>query len=272
MAVRAMSVAGGLLALAGSVFGQASLGGGGYSESFDGMGPSGTTRPTGWSHWTILGGNTTFTASSTLASIAGALPTAAAQSGALSVLTQSGTNPGANANAGYNLGLATSPNDRALGVAPTSVGAAIMQLALTNDTGAPLSALSVGYDFRVFSNGTPQGGAAGAFAAGSETELPGFRVFYSLGGDAGPWVNVAGLNLTPPNPVAVGASIASFASFPLASPLAAGGQIRLRWFKDNENAASPDPFYGIDNVRVVPAPGPAAAAVFGLLLASRRRR
>ncbi|MBC8041349.1 MAG: hypothetical protein H7Y06_12460, partial [Opitutaceae bacterium] len=64
---------------------------------------------------------------------------------------QSGTATPGTRNAGYNFGFSAVPSNRLLGVSPTGNGASFMQLRLRNDTGAPVTNLTVQYTFRIMS-------------------------------------------------------------------------------------------------------------------------
>jgi uncharacterized protein (TIGR03382 family) len=285
MIVRTLSCVAAVAALAGSAFAQASFTATGYAENFNSLGTAGTTRPAGWSHWFAIGDNLTFTAATTNAGIATGMPSTdwTLRSIPLATFTQAGVTPPANqsststattATYGYNAALSSNTANRILGSAGvTGVAAAAMQLAVVNNSGVALNTLNISYDFVALSNGTAQGTGVNPFLNGNESELPGFRVFYSVNGNAGPWTNVAGLNVIPPTGTTVGTVInRSVTSLALASAWNPGSTLTIRWFDDNENLSSPDPLAGIDNISIVPTPGAAALLSLGGLALVRRRR
>jgi hypothetical protein len=218
----------------------------GYSQNFNSIGATGTTPPTGWRHFTASGSNTTFVN-----------PTATAPFGispvtlALTPANTAGTtlvannSPTANQNNGYNA-QGTSSTDRVLATAPTSIAAAILQLSLTNDTGASLTGLEISYDIRRYN------------APATANELPGFQLFYSVNGGAN-WNNVFTLNPTlgtsgtilVPNTVGV-TSVPTTTFYFAGAPVLAGGNLLLRWVDDNADQTSPDQIVGLDNVVIAP--------------------
>lgn len=234
-----------------------------YRENFDSMG-TGTTRAPDFTHLNLGTGNSTFTnatARPTSAQVAGA--TAAV--GTIGVFTQTGTGPvSANDNDGYNYGFNTS--DRSIGIAPTTIAAGVIQVALQNATGTPLAGVNVAFDMEVVAPGT------GPTAPGTE-ELPGFLVYYSTDGGT-QWTAVPALDSLLTGSTTVGAVVARSADVNFASSVAPGGPVLLRWIDDNAVAGSPDPAYGLDNVAVAAIPEPAAPGLLGCagLLAARRRR
>jgi uncharacterized protein (TIGR03382 family) len=282
MIVRTLSCVVAVAALAGSAFAQASFTTTGYAENFNSLGTAGTTRPAGWSHWFVTGGNLTFTAATTNANIATGMPSTdwTLRNVPLATFAQAGITPPANQSStsgttyGYNAALASNTANRILASASvTTVGAAAMQLAVVNNSGTALNTLDIAYDFVALANGTAQGLGVNPFLNGNESELPGFRVFYSLNGNAGPWTNIASLNVIPPAGTAVGTVIPrSVTGLALASAWNPGSTLTIRWFDDNENLASPDPLAGIDNISIIPTPGAAALLGLGGLALVRRRR
>lgn len=269
-------------ALAGAAFGQASFLPGGYSQDFNGMGTTGTTRPVGFTHWSpaaVSGANDVFNATTTNAAIGTAIAGFGLRNVPLALLNQTGTAaPGTQtvtaSAAGYNAAFSSNTANRILGVInATGVAGTAIELALTNNSGAALTSLSLSYDWVALGTGNGQGGVTGPTLPGTESELPGFRVFVSLNGNAGPWTNVSALNFVPANPTAIGTVVNVAASnFALPGTWNTGSVLSVRWFKDNENLASPDPLYGIDNISVVPTPGAAALLALGMIGAGRRRR
>ncbi len=226
-----VGAAGAIAWAAGSVFGQASLTSGGYSENFDSMGAgtAGTVVPAGWGVLTLPGSNSTFTASIPAASVAGGTA-----GGAVGVSTAA--SPGNNNN-GYNYAFASAINNRMLATAPTTIAACVVQLTLRNDTGAAVSGLNVAYDCRVIT-------------ALQNNELPGYRVFVSVNGAAGPFTSVGTLDAVPTTGDAVGATITRSASIVLPAPVAPGANVTLRFVDDNAIQSSPDQVVAVDNVTI----------------------
>jgi len=219
-------------------------------------------------------------AATTNAQIATALPGFTLRNQALVAFSQTGVTPPAtqsstSTTAGYgcNAAFSASTANRILGNAgATGVGATAIEPAMTNNSGAALTSLNFSYDFVALSEGTAQSGGASPFRAGNESELPGYRVFFSLLGSAGPWKNISGLNFAPVTQTLTGFTTTVSASSVAIGSWTTGSTLTLRWFKDNENHSSPDPLYGTDNVSVVPTPGAIALLCLGGLAAGRRRR
>lgn len=215
-----------------------------YSQSFDGMG-TGTAPPAGWSFYGVFGnGNSTFTDTIpiTNASVVG---------GTLNnTLTAATTFTTSSNTAGFNFALPASTSDRALGTSPTTGQFVALQLSLTNPTGAPLSALRIGYDIRRFTS------------VATANELPGYWLFYSL--DNGTtWTNVTLLNPTLANvPNTVGVTTIPSTSIGLSGPWNAGSTLLFRWVDDNAVATSPDQIIGLDNLSItVPVGQPPVATL-----------
>ena len=209
-----------------------------YAQNFDGMG-TGTAAPSGWSILTALGGGNASWISSI--PVSGAQSAATAGTANATLLVNSAAENGVSGinTQGHNLALSTSTSDRALGCSPTSGAGIIFQLILTNNSGAALNSLEIGYDLRRFTAGT------------AENELPGLQLFYSLNGTT--WTNVAALNPvisggTVNVPNTVGVTTVSPTLVTLASSWANGAQIRFRWIDDNAQQSSPDQIIGLDNV------------------------
>lgn len=215
-----------------------------YTQNFDSM-ASGTTPPAGWSFYGAMGNaNTTWTDAT-------GIPANSVGGGTVNnTLAAATTFTGTSNTAGYNFALPGSTSDRSLGTSPTTGQGVVLQLSLTNPTGAPLSSLRMGYDIRRFA------------AGGSTNELPGYWLFYSL--DNGTtWTNVSALNptiTTVPNTVAVTTVAAT--TFGLSSPWAAGATLLFRWVDDNASQSSPDQVIGLDNVSItVPVGQPPTVAL-----------
>ncbi len=207
---------------------QVSFTGADYTQNFDSMGSSGTTAPAGWSFYGQLGGG-----NSTWSDVTG-IPALAVSGGTAGTLTASTTFTSSSDSAGWNYALPASTTDRALGTAPTTGQGVVLQLALTNNTGSPISSIRIGYDIRRFTAATNQ--------------LPGYWLFYS--NDNGTtWTNASTLNPTTTTvPNTVGVTTVPVTLIALSTPWTNGSQLRLRWVDDNASETSPDQIYGLDNV------------------------
>lgn len=245
----------------------ASLTTGGYSENFDSMTQSGTTPPGGWQCRFLSGSHDVFSYAGSLASItttflpsstptainAGTGSSSLTTNNTLIALTQP-TTQGSGSQC-YNAGLTASANDRCLASAATGVAAIELQLALRNDTGTPLTALTIGYDIRRFRTTTSNNSAYNSSPYVGVEELPGYQLFVSTDNGAS-FANVAEFNptLTGPGGVIVPNSIGATLVLPdlvsLPAAVAPGGTIILRWVDDNAQSPSPDQFIGLDNVLV----------------------
>ncbi|HEU0010561.1 MAG TPA: immunoglobulin domain-containing protein [Verrucomicrobiae bacterium] len=118
------------------------------------------------------------------------------------------------------------------GTGPNSAGI-VMMATLLNDTGVDQSSIVLGYDMEVSSP-----------AAG---ELPGYRVYFSVTGDAGSWQvipELSGVETTGPMSAAL-----NLDSWP------SGSQMYLLWFDDNADGVA-DPGYTIDNMTITIETGP----------------
>lgn len=209
----------------------------GYNENFDGLTPTGTALPTGYSFWTVPGDRPTFVDPTIPASgVSGG--TQVSPPGVLAVYDQTGTNTPGTRNAGYNFGFSSDPSNRLLGVAPTGNGASFIQLRLVNDTNAPVNTLTINYTFRVMSPWL-------------NNELAGFRFFYSTTGPSGSFTAFPALDGVALSTNLTGDAIAESATIALASPLQPGDDIVFRWADDN-GSTSPDQAYAIDNLSVLP--------------------
>lgn len=230
-----------------------SLASGGYSESFDIMGATGTAPPTDWRVWVGESGSANSTWTNTTGIIAngatGSVASMIAASGALTAITA----PTANNNNGYNAAVsAGTVTDRILATAPTTVSGAALELLLTNATGFDFTAVNVSYDIVRFNSVT------------NANELPGYQLFFSLGGNS--WTNVVALNptlTTVPNNAGVSPFSAAVA---LGATVLAGQTLLLRWVDDNAAQGSPDQVIGLNNVNIsaVPEPGSMALLLAGM--------
>ncbi len=233
----------------------------GYSQNFDGMG-TGTALPIDWSKFNGESGtnNGTWTASIAANGAAGSVASMVQSTTPLAVATA----PTGNNNNSYNAAIsAATITDRILATAPTTISGVALQLTLTNETRFAFDALNVSYDIVRFT------------AAGTANELPGYQLFFSLGGNS--WVNAASFNPTLANvPNSVGVS--AFAGVvALDSTVAPGATLLLRWVDDNADQTSPDQIIGLNNVNIsaVPEPGAFAMLLAGLAVLgwlNRRQR
>jgi hypothetical protein len=225
-----------------------SLTSGGYTENFDSMGATGTAPPTDWRVLVGESGTLNTTWTNALGIIAnGASGSVASMVAASGVLTI-GTGPSVNNNNGYNAAVSvTTVSDRILATAPTQVSGAALELALSNATGSDFDAVNVSYDIVRFT------------AASSANELPGYRLFFSLGGNS--WTNVAALNptlTTVPNSAGVSPFTGTVS---LGATVGAGQSFLLRWVDDNAAQTSPDQIIGLNNVSVTAVPEPGSLAL-----------
>src|SRR5215471_8920314 len=148
---------------------------GSYTNDLDSLGTGGTAMPAGFSALVLSGNNATYGVASpiTAAAIAGAV---ASSSQSLTVWNAGGAVASSSTTL-FNRGSFGNINDRALGTDPTSVGAMVVELALTNSTGTNLPGVIFSYAVKCLTNGT---GGSGTESA----DLPGYSFFYSLTGGA----------------------------------------------------------------------------------------
>lgn len=145
---------------------------------------------------------------------------------------------------------------------PTGVGYVSLLATLQNDSGAPISQITVSYDL----------GQDNATVAGivPTEEIPGHRVYFSLTGAAGSWTEVPGLDT--PNSAFTGSHNATIA----VGSWAAGAPLYLLFADDNaaanrDNVGAEEGGYTIDNFAVsvgstivaITAPGNNASIAFG---------
>lgn len=259
-----------------SVTAQALLGPGGYSENFDSMGAGGTAAPVGFQLFSITGGSATWVNStgSNSSPAVGSIPngTAAAGGTAAGALVVNDAPTGNQVN-GYNaLGASALAGDRGLATAPTGIAGSVIQLSITNNTGAPQMSLLTSYDIRRYQIGADNAGRTpGAGIPEGSDELPGYWLFYSL--DNG--VNFTAVNSLIPvgagpatNPIVPNTlGVTSVAgSISLSGPLNAGANLILRWVDDNAIDPSPDQIIGLDNIRLGVVPEPSTLALTGAAL------
>ncbi|RNC65616.1 MAG: Ig-like domain repeat protein [Desulfuromonadales bacterium] len=212
-----------------------------FTENFNSMGTTGTTKPAGWSIWNNSGGsNSTWSAAT-------GIPANGANSVATMVINNTAltatTTPTGNNNNGYNAAAAGVTSDRMIATAPTSNAGTAIQLQLTNSSGGYIDWLKVGYDIYRIN------------APSSVNELQGFWLFYSLDNGIS-WTNVAALNPTVAGPGGViipntvGKTTVAPTLITLAGKVNPGAPLLLRWVDDNGVPTSPDQMYGLDNVTV----------------------
>ena len=240
----------------------------GYSQNFDALTSTGTTPPAGWQCRFLSGSHDTFSYAGSLATITTTF-TPSSTSNAINVgqgaslLTTNNTlvavteptTQGSGTQC-YNLGLTATASDRCLGSSPTGIGAIELQLALRNDTGAPLSALSVAYDIRRFRGTNSNNTSYNASPYAAREEFPGYQLFFSL--DNGQtFTNVSALNPTDTGttgiivPASAGVTNVPVTTFSLGTAVPPAGIIVLRWVDDNAQSPSPDQLIGLDNVQIV---------------------
>jgi hypothetical protein len=238
----------------------------GYTDNFSELGTS-TTVPTGWAVYDGESGtgNTTWTSSTGIVAngASGSVQSMVATTTAFQYLNS--TTP-TYANGGFNapVSLVTSgATNHALGTDPTGNSGVALQLTLTNNTGAALNSIDVSYNIVALNAGTPQG-----TGNGNAEELPGYELFYSTNGST--WTNVSDLNPTltggtnadgtaiPAVPDKAGVTAVPTYQLTLASAVANGSNLELRWVDDNGVYESPDQDIGLTNLAITPVPVPAS--------------
>jgi hypothetical protein len=245
---------------------------GSYAENFDSMGASGTTLPAGWSAG-YLGAESSSNrlAFSPYAGNGLSLTN-------MPILVSNGSAlPSPNVGRIMNLGL-TGDSDRALGGYPrtTPSGDHVLQAAIVNSTGGPLSNIIVSYAGEQWNQtqGTSSSGPEMLRVLASSTSATdGFTYYPSLDFTAphqGPGV---------PNPTALNGNLAAnrqvvSANIALPSPVPDGGTFYVRWHDWNDNGTT-DHFLGIDDIRISQVPEPAGLVsmlAVPLLAGARVRR
>ncbi len=220
---------------------------GSYSENFDTDLAGGTTvMPVGFEAMYLPGSHFTYTNGTPIDSNAIVTSTLGTQT--LVVWNV----PSAVSDAEYqlfNIGCWGSLTDRALGTDPTGTAGTVIQLALTNNTGGPLSSVTFSYTEKCLTNGSTSNGSY--TDDGTERlELPGYAFFYSITGDntAANWYPSQALSLT--NWVEGTQSNSGPVMLTFPAPLPVGGVMYFRWADDNCVASSPDQMYAIDNISI----------------------
>ena len=197
--------------------------------------------PAGFRTMIIAGGNSTFTAASPIT--ASAIAGAGASGTQTLIVWNAGSAVASSSSSLFNCGAFGNINDRALGTDPTSVGAMVIELALTNATGTNISGVFFSYDLTCLTNGVNGTGNESA-------ELPGYSFFYSLtgGNTAAEWTKLSSLSIGNYTQGTVSNSGMVAIGFP--SPLTNNGIMYFRWGDDNCMASSPDQMLAIDNIAI----------------------
>lgn len=245
-----------------------------YTQTFDGMGPATTALPIGWTAG-YLGVESSVNRAVMVPYAGNGLTLTA-----MPVLVSDGSAlPANNVGTVFNSGTAGS-SDRAVGNYPrtTPSGDQVIQVALQNHSGSPVSAIQVSYWGEQWrqSQGTSSSGAEILRVLASSTDsLSGFTYYGGLdflapkqttadapvGGLDG---NLAGNRVFVTGMITFGNAVPD------------GGTFYVRWHDWNDNGTS-DHFLGIDDVQivsVVPEPSTVSMLLLGLgaLLGWRARR
>jgi len=242
-----------VLAMTGAAH-AASLTSSGYAQNFDNLTVNGSTAslPDGWTAYNgdtsgSTGNNTWFTS----------IPASGSDSVATMKQTTSGLTvqnapTGTSATGFYALNPAGSSTDKVIVSSPTGVDGFAWQVALTNSTGASLSAVNVSYEvdrLTVANNNNSSSSPAGE-------ELPGLELFYSTNGTT--WANASSFTVTDPTYATTTGPSTFSGTVNLGNSVASGSNLYLRWVDDNGEVSSPDPLLGLNNVDIAPVPLPAA--------------
>jgi autotransporter-associated beta strand protein len=213
------------------------------SENFDSMGSAGTTLPAGWTagYLGAVGSQNRLVMAPYAGDGLAITPMPVVVSAGAAVSPDVGTV--------LNLGSAGS-SERALGGYPRTSpsGDQIMQVAIVNTTGSPLTTVSVSYageQWRQFQGTSSSGPEMLRVLASTTSPTTGFTYFSSLDFTA-PQQGAGGTALDG-NLAANRAVITGTITFD--NPVAAGGTFYLRWHDWNDNGTS-DHFLGIDDVVV----------------------
>ena len=225
-----------------------------YTQNFNAaLTNSATALPPGFTSMVIAGANSTYTATNPITAAAIASATADTQT---LLIWNVGTAVAKSGTQSYNIGCWDSLTDRALGTDPTGTAAQVIQLSLTNKTGATINGVTFSYDCKCLTNGS---------AGTEQSELPGYAFFYSTTGttSATNWTEVGGAGnnfLSNGIPVANGLCLPNFTqgttmssgpvNITFVTPLTNNGVMYFRWADDNNVANSPDQMIGIDNISI----------------------
>jgi hypothetical protein len=222
-----------------------------YTQNFDAaLANNSTIPPAGFSAMYLPGSHFTYTNAPGELLDSNAIVTATVGSGAGSLIVWNVGSPVTDASFQlFNIGCWDGLSDRALGTDPTGTGASVIQLALTNNTGASLAGVVFSYTEKCLTNGSTSNGSF--TNDGTERlELPGYEFFYSVTGDtnATNWFMVPVLSAT--NWIQDTVSNAGPVTLMFPQLLPNGGVMYFRWADDNCVASSPDQMYGIDNISI----------------------
>ena len=231
-----------------------------YLENFDSDLAGGTTvMPVGFEAMYLPGSHSTYTNAPGLTIDSNAIVTSTL--GTQTLIVWNVPSPVTDASYQlFNIGCWDGLTDRALGTDPTGTGGTVIQLALSNNTGAPLGGATFSYTEKCLTNGSTSNGSY--TDDGTERlELPGYAFFYSITGDTNPtnWINVNALSLT--NWVEGTQSNSGPVTLTFPAPLPAGGVMYFRWADDNSVASSPDQMYAIDNISISSAALPVTSII-----------
>jgi len=116
---------------------------GAYTENFNSIGTA-TVPPAGWSHLGALGGSNSSWSATTPTPASGSVSaaTAGTANNTLTVNSDAGAATATSNTQAFNFALSASTTDRCIGTSPTSGAGNILQLRLTNNSGAALTAAS----------------------------------------------------------------------------------------------------------------------------------
>ena len=254
----------------------ASLTTSGYTQNFDSMGTSGTTAPTGWGTYSVSGSHDTFSPISN-PSGTGVSPAPTGGTGTTTLTTtvaadtisvNSGTSNSKGTGA-YNFGTSlgnplSSTSDRVLGTSPSGNAATVLELILTNSTGAAVNNVSLQYDIDRFTTTEEDNTAYNSSPTAGVEENPGYWLYYSLNGGTS-WTNVSALNPTLATvPNSVGVTTETDSNVALSGAWANGSNIEFAFVDDNAQSPSPDQLIGLNNLSIAAVPEP-NAGILGLV-------
>lgn len=266
-----------------AAFAQASLTGT-YTQNFDGLGTGTSLSPLpGWSVYTFGTSHDLFSPPAadgyTNGTGVAPAPTASGQTITNEATLVAGTPGTQRGVTGYNWaanGLTgAGSTDRSLGSSPSGNAATVLELTLTNNTGAAISALSLTYDIDRFTTTTNNNSAYNGTPDQGVEEFPGYWLYYSLNGGSS-WTTVGALDIksldanmnAPGSTVSLtnttGVTTLTDGNLVLSSALAAGANIEFAWVDDNAQSPSPDQLIGLNNLSIAAVPEP-GAGVLGLV-------